>query len=84
MREISYANIVHFVPFFFNNVKRSTKLKAYVCSVHERKCIRNCKTCGSEKNINAKIIGWTCFMIIITVFDKSLIKTKLQTSDAML
>ena len=31
-----------------------------------------------------KIIGWTCFMIIITIFDKSLIKTKLQTSDAKL
>ena len=31
-----------------------------------------------------KIIGWTCFMIIIPVFDKSLIKTKLKTSDAML
>ena len=31
-----------------------------------------------------KIIGWTCFMIIITVFDKSLIITKLQTRDAML
>ena len=55
MREISYANMAHFVPFFFNNVKRSTKLKAYVCSVHERKCIRNCKTCGYEKNINTKL-----------------------------
>ena len=55
MREISYANNVHFVPSFFNDVKRSTNLKAYVCSVHEIKCIRNCKTGGYEKNINAKL-----------------------------
>ena len=45
-----------FCSFFFNNVKRSTNLKAYVCSVHERKCIRNCKTCGYE-NHQCKIIG---------------------------